>query len=73
MQKMSGADLGFVLLELASLQGKRIARIRKTAEGIFLFKIGSDELLFQPGVRLHLTRQALSATDAPDGFVGFLR
>jgi len=73
MQKMSGADLAYVLLELASLQGKRIARIRKTADGIFLFKIGSEELLFQPGVRLHLTRQALSATDAPDGFVGFLR
>ena len=73
MQKMSGADLGFVLLELASLQGKRIARIRKTADGIFLFKIGSEEVLFQPGVRLHLTRQALAATDAPDGFVGFLR
>jgi len=73
MQKMSGADLAYVLLELAPLQGKRIARIRKTADGIFLFKIGSEELLFQPGVRLHLTRQALSATDAPDGFVGFLR
>jgi len=73
MQKMSGADLEYVLAELAPLQGKRIARIRKTADGIFLFKIGTDELLFQPGVRLHLTRQALSATDAPDGFVGFLR
>ena len=73
MQKMSGADLAYALLELAPLQGKRIARIRKTADGIFLFKIGSDELLFQPGVRLHLTRQALQATDAPDGFVGFLR
>jgi predicted ribosome quality control (RQC) complex YloA/Tae2 family protein len=73
MQKMSGADLSYVMLELAPLQGKRIARIRKTADGIFLFKIGSDEVLFQPGVRLHLTRQALQATDAPDGFVGFLR
>jgi predicted ribosome quality control (RQC) complex YloA/Tae2 family protein len=73
MQKMSGADLAFVLLELAPLQGKRIARIRKTADGIFLFKIGSEELLFQPGVRLHITRQAFAATDAPDGFVGFLR
>jgi len=73
MQKMSGADLAFALLEIAPLQGKRIARIRKTADGIFLFKIGSDELLFQPGVRLHLTRQALAATDAPDGFVGFMR
>jgi len=73
MQKMSGADLAFVLSELAPLKGKRIARIRKTADGIFLFKIGTDELLFQPGVRLHLTRQALAAVDAPDGFVGFLR
>ncbi|MFA6214090.1 MAG: NFACT family protein [Candidatus Micrarchaeia archaeon] len=70
---MSGADLSFAVSELAPLQGKRIARIRKTAEGVFLFKIGSEELLFQPGVRLHLTRQALQATDAPDGFVGFLR
>ncbi|MFA6328811.1 MAG: NFACT family protein [Candidatus Micrarchaeia archaeon] len=73
MQKMSGADLECVLSELAPLQGKRIARIRRTEGGIFLFKIGSEELLFQPGVRLHLTRQALAATDAPDGFVGFLR
>jgi len=73
MQKMSGADLAFVLSELAPLKGKRIARIRKTADGVFLFKIGTDELLFQPGVRLHLTRQALAAADAPDGFVGFLR
>jgi len=73
MQKMSGADLAHVMLELALLQGKRIARIRKTPDGIFLFKIGTEELLFQPGVRLHITRQALQAADAPDGFVGFLR
>ena len=57
MQKMSGADLGFAVAEMQPLCGKRIARIRKTPEGIFLFKIGGEELLFQPGVRLHLTRQ----------------
>jgi len=73
MQKMSGIDLGFAVAEMQPLCGKRIARIRRTPEGIFLFKIGTEELLFQPGVRLHLTRQALQATDAPDGFVGFLR
>ncbi len=73
MQKMSGLDLAFAVLELAPLQGKRIAKIRRTPGGIFLFKIGSEELLFEPGVRLHLTRQALSATEAPDGFVAFLR
>ncbi len=73
MQKMSGSDIGFAVAELSHLQGKRIARIRKTPEGVFLFKIGSEEVLFQPGVRLHLTRQQLQATDAPDGFVGFLR
>jgi predicted ribosome quality control (RQC) complex YloA/Tae2 family protein len=73
MQKMSGADLAYAVSELAQLQGKRIARIRRTPSGIFLFKIGGEEVLFQPGVRLHLTRQALQATDAPDGFVGFLR
>jgi len=73
MQKMSGADLGFAVAELQPLAEKRIARIRRTPEGIFLFKIGSEELLFQPGARLHLTRQALQATDAPDGFVAFLR
>jgi predicted ribosome quality control (RQC) complex YloA/Tae2 family protein len=73
MQKMSGTDLGFVLSELAPLAGKRIARIRKTPDGIFIFKIGNEELLFQPGVRMHLTRQAMQATEAPDGFVAFLR
>ena len=73
MQKMSGADLGFAVAEMQPLCGKRIAKIRRTPEGIFLFKIGSDEVLFQPGVRLHLTRQSLQATDAPDGFVAYLR
>lgn len=73
MQKMSGLDLQFAVSELAHLQGKRIAKIRRTDSGIFLFKIGSEEVLFEPGVRLHLTRQMLQATDAPDGFVGFLR
>lgn len=73
MQKMSGIDLGFAVAEMQPLVGRRIARIRKTPAGIFLFKLGGEELLFQPGVRLHLTRQQLSAADAPDGFVAFLR
>ncbi|VVC01913.1 Uncharacterised protein [uncultured archaeon] len=73
MQKMSGLDLEHSAAEFAHLQGKRIAKIRRTAEGIFLFKIGSEEMLFQPGVRLHLTRQAFQATESPDGFVAYLR
>jgi predicted ribosome quality control (RQC) complex YloA/Tae2 family protein len=73
MQKMSGLDLEFSVAELAHLQGKRIAKIRRTQSGIFLFKIGSEEILFQPGVRLHLTRQAFQATESPDGFVAYLR
>ena len=73
MQKMSGLDLSFAVAEAQPLQGKRISKIRRTESGIFLFKIGSEELLFAPGIRLHVTRQALLATDAPDGFVGFLR
>ncbi len=73
MQKMSGADLHFASEEMKPLQGKRIAKIRKTAEGIYLFKIGTEELLFEPGVRLHLTRQAHQAAESPDGFVAYLR
>lgn len=73
MQKMSGTELSFVASELAPLQGKRIARIRKTPQGIYLFKIGTEEMLFEPGVRLHITRQVQQATDAPDGFVALLR
>lgn len=73
MQKMSGADLYFAVAEMKELAGKRIARIRRTGSGIFLVKIGSGEILFQPGVRLHMTRQALAGQDAPDGFVAFLR
>jgi predicted ribosome quality control (RQC) complex YloA/Tae2 family protein len=73
MQKMSGLDLSFAVSELAALQGKRIARIKRTESGIFLFKIGSEEMLFEQGVRLHLTRQVQKATESPDGFVGFLR
>lgn len=73
MQKMSGTDLHFAVAELARLQGKRIAKVRKTESGIFLFKIGTEELLFEPGVRLHLTRQVMQAAGAPDGFVGLLR
>jgi len=70
---MSGADLHFAVAEMRALEGKRIARIRKTESGIFLFKIGSEELLFQPGVRLHLTRQVLQGQEKLDGFVAFLR
>ena len=73
MQKMSGLDLSLALAEIAPLQGKRIAKIRRTEAGIFLFRIGDGELLFEPGVRLHLTRQSLQATGTPDGFVGYLR
>ncbi len=73
MQKMSGLDLSFAVAELSQLQGKRIAKVRRTESGILLFKIGSEEMLFEPGVRLHLTRQALAATERPDGFVGFMR
>jgi len=73
MQKMSGSDIALVIEELKGLEGKRIAKIRKTPEGLYLFKIGDSELLFEPGIRLHLTRQALQATKSPDGFVAFLR
>ena len=73
MQKMSGADLHFAAEEMKGLQGKRIAKIRKTEGGIYLFKIGTEEILFEPGVRLHLTRQVHQAADSPDGFVAYLR
>ncbi len=73
MQKMSGADLHFAVSELKLLEGKRIAKIRKTDRGVFLFKIGGAELLFEPTVRFHLTMQAHQAMGAPDGFVAFLR
>ncbi|MCX6770126.1 MAG: NFACT family protein [Candidatus Micrarchaeota archaeon] len=73
MQKMSGVDLSFSIAELAALSGKRVAKVRKTEEGILLFKIGAEELLFEPGVRFHLTRQKLAATEAPDGFIACLR
>ena len=73
MQKMSGLDLRFAVAELSHLQGKRIAKIRRTDDGVFLFKIGSGEIAFQPGVRLHLTRQALAASERPEGFTSFLR
>ncbi|MCX8196845.1 MAG: NFACT family protein [Candidatus Micrarchaeota archaeon] len=73
MQKMSALDLHFVAKELAELKGKRIAKIRRTQERIFLFKIGGKELLFEPPVRLHLTMQSFVAQPAPDGFVAFLR
>ncbi|MFA6489262.1 MAG: NFACT family protein [Candidatus Micrarchaeia archaeon] len=73
MQKMSGLDLKFAVSEIAHLEGKRLAKIRKTESGVFLFKIGSEEMLFEPGVRLHLTRQALVASERPEGFTSFLR
>lgn len=73
MQKMSGLDLKFAVSELARLEGKRMAKIRRTEGGIFLFKIGSEEMAFEPGARLHITRQSLQAADSPDGFTGFLR
>lgn len=73
MQKMTGLDLEFAVADMQALCGKRIAKIRKTEEGVYLFKIGTEEILFEPGIRLHITRQVLKATDAPDGFVAFLR
>lgn len=73
MQKMTGLDLEFAVAEMQPLAGKRIAKIRKTGGGIYLFKIGTGEMLFEPGVRFHLTRQVLFAADSPDGFVSFLR
>jgi predicted ribosome quality control (RQC) complex YloA/Tae2 family protein len=73
MQKMSSLDLYFVVQELARLQGARIKKIRKTEEGFYLFKIGDEEILVEPAVRIHLTRIKYTATEKPDGFVSFLR
>jgi len=73
MQKMSGSDLSFAAAEMMRLLGKRIAKIRRTEKGIFLLKIGTEELLFEPAVRLHITRQAFAAKDAPDGFTSLMR
>ncbi|MCX8174873.1 MAG: NFACT family protein [Candidatus Micrarchaeota archaeon] len=73
MQKMSSSDLHFAISEMKGLEGKRIARIRRTEDGIFLIKAGGEEILFQPGVRLHLSRQSFQAQQSPDGFVAFLR
>jgi predicted ribosome quality control (RQC) complex YloA/Tae2 family protein len=73
MQKMSGLDLKLAVAELALLEGKRISRIRRTEDGIFLFKIGSEEVLFEPPIRLHLTRQSFESKKQPDGFLAFLR
>jgi predicted ribosome quality control (RQC) complex YloA/Tae2 family protein len=53
---MSNLEYSFIVKELQQLAGKHFSRIRKIDDGIYRMKIGSTEILCEPGVRLHITR-----------------
>ena len=56
MHKMSNLEYSFIVKELQALVGKHFSRIRKIREGLYRIKIGSSEIICEPGVRLHFTK-----------------
>ncbi len=56
MHKMNNLEYSFMVKELSSLAGKHFSRIRKITGGVYRMKIGSVEIICEPGVRLHATR-----------------
>ncbi len=56
MHAMSNLEYSFLAKELSNLVGKHLSKIRKVSEGIYRVKIGTSEVLVQPGVRMHITK-----------------
>jgi predicted ribosome quality control (RQC) complex YloA/Tae2 family protein len=68
MYKMTNLDYSFIVKELSYLVGKHFSRIRKLGEGLYRMKIGSTEIVCEPGIRLHATRH-MEEAETPDKFV----
>jgi predicted ribosome quality control (RQC) complex YloA/Tae2 family protein len=65
---MSNLEYSFLANELSEkLSGKHFSRMRKVADGLYRIKIGSYEIICQPGVRLHITKYLEPAQK--DGFL----
>ncbi|MBN1170455.1 NFACT family protein [Candidatus Micrarchaeota archaeon] len=56
MHKMSNLEYSFMVRELQFLAGKHFSRIRKIRDGLYRMKIGSSEIICEPGVRMHITK-----------------
>ncbi len=55
MHKMSNLEYSYIINELSHLAGKHLSRIRKIRDGLYRMKIGSTEIICEPGVRIHAT------------------
>lgn len=53
---MSNLEYSFLAKELSKLVGKHLSKVRKVSEGLYRVKIGTTEVLVQPGVRMHITK-----------------
>ncbi len=69
MHKMSTFEYAYIVRELApQVVNKHFSRMRKVAEDTYRMKIGTCEILVQPGVRLHTTRY-IETAENPDQLV----
>jgi predicted ribosome quality control (RQC) complex YloA/Tae2 family protein len=53
---MSNLEYSFLANELSKLVGKHLSKVRKVSENIYRVKIGTSEILCEPGVRMHITK-----------------
>lgn len=56
MHAMSNLEYSFLAKELSALAGKHLSKVRKVSENLYRFKIGTSEIICEPGVRMHTTK-----------------
>ena len=56
MHAMSNLEYSFLANELSRLVGKHLSKVRKVSEKVYRVKIGTSEIICEPGVRMHATK-----------------
>ncbi len=56
MHVMSNLEYSFLASELSKLVGKHLSKVRKVSDNLYRVKIGTSEIICEPGVRMHITK-----------------
>lgn len=67
MRELAALEYSYIIKEMQKLHGKHFGNIYTLAGGKYRLKIGNENIMVEPGVRMHFTKY-IEETETPDGF-----
>lgn len=67
MRELTALEYSFIIKEMKRLEGRHFSNIYNLGGGVYRIKIGTGNVIVQPGIRMHLTKY-IRESEAADGF-----